>query len=164
MKKTLIYTLLACALLATSASAGTFKVPNDDFGIASVSIPDSWKPEAIDRGVQANSPDSEIYIAVEAVGSDKGIDSAIDETEKMLKENKVTIDESSQSKSTFKVAGVEATELDYKGKQDGEAQTVAIVLVPLKGKLVIMTYWATAAKEKAHEVEIGKIVNSLKAL
>ena len=51
-----------------------------------------------------------------------------------------------------------------KAKMEGEAQTVAIVLVPLKGKLVIITYWATAAKEKAHEAEIGKIVNSLKAL
>ena len=164
MKKILLNTLFACTLLAAPAMAGTFKVPNDDFGVASVSIPDSWKPEAIDRGVQGNSPDSEIYLAVEAVGSDKGIESAIDETEKMLKENKVTIDESSQSKSTFQVAGVEATELTYKGKQEGEAQTVSIVLVPLKGKLVIMTYWATASKEKAHAAEIGKIVNSLKAL
>ena len=164
MKKSLIYSLLACTLLAASASAGTFKVPNDEFGIASVSIPDAWKPEAIDRGVQANSPDSEIYMAVEAVGSDKGIDSALDETEKMLKENKVSIDESSQSKSTFQVAGVEATELTYKGKMEGEAQTVSIVLVPLKGKLVIVTYWATASKEKAHSTEISKIVNSLKAL
>ena len=41
MKKPLIYTLLACTLLAASASAGTFKVPNDDFGIASVNIPDA---------------------------------------------------------------------------------------------------------------------------
>ena len=164
MKKALLFTLLACTLVAASASAGTFKVPNDDFAIASVDIPDKWKPEAIDKGVQANSPDDEIYVAVEAVGSDKGIDSALDETEKMLKENKVDIDASSQSKSTFKVAGVEATELDFKGKLDGEAQTVAIVFIPLKGKLVIMTYWATASKEKAHETEIGKIVNSIKAL
>ena len=164
MKKTLLSTLLACTVLAAPALAGTFKVPNDDFGIASVSIPDAWKPEAIDRGVQANSPDSEIYLAVEAVGSDKSIDAALDETEKMLKENKVSIDASSQNKSTFQVAGVEATELDFKGKQDGEAQTVSVVFVPLKGKLVIMTYWATASKEKAHATEIGKIVNSLKAL
>ena len=164
MKNILLATFFACTLVAASASAGTFKIPNDDFGIASVDVPDKWKPETIDRGVQANSPDDEIYVAIEAVGSDKGIESAIDETEKMLKDNKVTIDESSQSKSTFKVAGVEATEMDYKGKLDGEAQTVAIVLIPLKGKLVIMTYWATASKEKAHETEIGKIVNSIKAL
>ena len=164
MKKILLCTFFACTLAAASASAGTFKVPNDDFAIASVDIPDKWKPEAIDKGVEANSPDEEIYVAIEAVGSDKGIDAALDETEKMLKENKVDIDASSQSKSTFKAAGVEATELDFKGKMEGEAQTVAIVFIPLKGKLVIMTYWATAAKEKAHEIEIGKIVNSIKAL
>ncbi len=50
MKKFLLCTLLACTLVAASASAGTFKIPNDDFGIASVDIPDKWKPEAIDKG------------------------------------------------------------------------------------------------------------------
>jgi hypothetical protein len=37
------------------------------------------------------------------------------------------------------------------------------VFVPIKDKLIIMTYWVTTAKEKEYQAEVGKIVNSLKA-
>jgi hypothetical protein len=33
----------------------------------------------------------------------------------------------------------------------------------MKDKLVIFTYWVMTAKEKEHQEEVGKIVNSLKA-
>ena len=54
-EETLTYALLACTLLATSASAGTFKVTNDEFSIASVNIPNVWKPEAIEISKIINS-------------------------------------------------------------------------------------------------------------
>lgn len=164
MKKLLLCTLLACTFAAASASAGTFKIPNDDFGVASVDIPDSWKPEAIEKGVQANSPDSEIFLSIEAVGSEKGMKATIEESFKMLTDAKVTVDASTKHEQTFKVAGVDATELVYKGKLEGEDQTVSIVFVPIKDKVLVMTYWATASKEKDHSAEIGKIANSIKAL
>ena len=166
MKKSLFSTLLACTLAAASASAGTFKVPNEDFGIASVTIPDSWKPKEIDKGVEANSPDGEVYVAVDAVGSDKGIDEEINDTFKMLKDNKVTIDASTKKENKFTIAGVDATELQFAGKLEGEAQTISIVFVPIKEKLVVVTYWSSVAgdKDKADSDAVGAILKSLKAL
>jgi hypothetical protein len=43
--KTLL-SLIAIGFLAAiaTADAKTFKLPNDDFAIASIDMPDSWKP------------------------------------------------------------------------------------------------------------------------
>lgn len=166
MKKTLLYTFLACTLLGASASAGTFKVPDEDFGIASVAFPDNWKPKEIEKGVEGSSPDGEAYIAVVAVGSDKGLDAELADTQKMLDESKVTIDASTKKVQKFKLAGLDATEVNWQGKQGDEAQSVSVVFVPIKGKTVVITYWvsATGDKDKADSDAIGSVLKSLKAL
>jgi hypothetical protein len=51
----------------------------------------------------------------------------------------------------------------FQGKDDDGPAAISITFVPVKDKLVIMTYWVTTAKEKEHQAEVGKIVNSLKA-
>lgn len=166
MKKTLLYTILACILLGGSASAGTFKVPDDDFGIASVTFPDNWKPKEIEKGVEGNSPDGEAYLAFTAVGSDKGLDAELADTQKMLDDSKVTIDASTKKVQKFKLAGFDATEVNWQGKLEDEAQSVSVVFVPIKGKTVVITYWvsATGDKDKADSEAISKILNSIKAL
>ncbi len=82
----------------------------------------------------------------------------------MLKDSKVTVDASTMKKQSFKVNGLDATEVIYKGKMDDEDQVVSMVFIPVKDKMLVLTYWATASKEKAHTDEIGKIANSIKAL
>jgi hypothetical protein len=163
MKKTLLLTLSACALLAGSASAKDFKLPNEDFGIATISIPDSWKPSEIDNGVEATSPDDAVYIAADAVGSDKGVDAEIDDTFKMLKEHKVKLDQSSKKENKFKINGLDADELLFQGTDEDGPTAVSIVFVTVKDKLVVLTYWVTTAEEKKNYDTVMKIVNSLVA-
>jgi uncharacterized protein related to proFAR isomerase len=152
--KTLL-TLIALAFLASvTVEAKTFKLPNEDFAIASIDMPDSWKPKEFDNGVSGQSADDAVYISVVAVGSEKGMTAEIDDTFEMTKkENK------------FKVGGgLDATELLYQGKDEDGPAAVSITFVPVKDKLIIFTYWVTTAKEKEHLQEVGKIVNSLKPL
>ncbi len=161
--KTLL-TILSLALLATiSADAKTFKLPNDDFAIASIDMPDSWKPKEFDNGVAGQSADDAVYISVVAVGSDKGMQAEIDDTFEMLKTHNVTLDDTTKKENKFKVGGLDATELLYQGKDDDGPAAISITFVPIKDKLIIFTYWVTTAKEKEHLEEVGKIVNSLKA-
>jgi hypothetical protein len=160
-----LLTLLIVATLGTivSADAKTFKLPNDDFAIASIDMPDSWKPKEAENGVFGESADGAVYLSVVAVGSDKGIEAEIDDTFDMLKTHKVVLDESTKKENKFKVGGFDATELLYQGKDEDGPAAISIVFVPIKDKLIIMTYWVTTAKEKEHLQEVGKIVNSLKA-
>jgi hypothetical protein len=158
-----VLTVLAFAMLGdTSADAKTFKLPNDDFAIASIDMPDSWKPKEIDNGVAGQSADDAVYLSVVAVGSDKGMEAEIDDTFEMLKSHNVELDEATKKENKFKIGSFEATELLYQGKDEDGPAAVSIVFVPIKDKLVIMTYWVTTEKEKEHQAEVGKIVNSLK--
>jgi hypothetical protein len=157
-------TLLILAVISTiSADAKTFKLPDDDFAIASIDMPDSWNPKEIDGGVAGQSEDDAVYLSVVAVGSEKGMKGEIDDTFEMLKSHNVELDESTKKENTFKIGGLEATELLYQGKDEDGPAAISIVFVPIKDKLIIMTYWVTTAKEKEHQAEVGKIVNSLKA-
>ena len=161
--KTLLALITVAFLSAVAADAKTFKLPNDDFAIASIDMPDSWKPKDVETGVEGQSPDDAVYMSVVAVGSEKGMNAEIDETFEMLKEKNVTLDESTKKENKFKVGAFDATELLFQGKDEDGPAAVSITFVPIKDKLVIITYWVTTAKEKEHQAEVGKIVNSLMA-
>jgi photosystem II reaction center protein PsbP len=161
--KTLL-TLIAIAFLGTlQLDAKTFKLPNDDFAIASIDMPDSWKPKAFENGVSGQSADDAVYLSVAAVGSEKGMEAEIEDTFDMLKKHNVTLDESTKKENKFKIGGLDATELLYQGKDEDGPAAISICFVPIKDKLIIFTYWVTTAKEKEHLKEVGTIVNSLKA-
>ena len=64
MKKLSLALLFALALV-TPSFAKTFKVP-DEGSFASITIPDDWKSKEIDKGVESQSADNEVYFAVEA--------------------------------------------------------------------------------------------------
>ena len=65
--KTLL-TLIAIAFLGTlPLDAKTFKLPNDDFAIASIDMPDSWKPKTVDNGIWGQTADTAVYMSVVAV-------------------------------------------------------------------------------------------------
>ena len=161
--KTLL-TLIAIAFLGVVAvDAKTFKLPNDDFAIASIEMPDSWKPKTVENGIWGQSSDDAVYMSVVAVGSEKGMQGEIEDTFEMLKSHKVTLDDSTKKENKFKIGSFDATELLYQGKDEDGPCAISICFVPIKDKLLIFTYWVTTAKEKEHQQEVGTIVNSLKA-
>ena len=161
--KTLL-TLIAIAFIGAiaTADAKTFKLPNDEFAIASIDIPDNWKPSEVDRGVECQSSDDAVYISIVAVGNEKGMNAEIEDTFEMLKTHNVTLDDSTKKENKFKIGSLDATELLFQGKDEDGPAAVSMCFVPVKDKVVVLTYWVTTAKEKEHQAEVGKIVNSLK--
>jgi len=162
MLKTLPLILAFVAFVAAPAFAKTLKPPNDDFAVATIDVPDSWKPEAIDNGFEAESSDMAVYLSAVVVGTEKSLNAEIADTFKYLKEHKVELDESTKKEQKFTVNGVEASELVYQGKDEDGPATISIALVPINNKLVIFTYWASTEEEKKHSKEVGAIVTSLK--
>lgn len=162
--KNSIFTVIATSLLlAIPAFAKTIKLPNDDFAIASITFPDDWESEEIDKGVAGQSPDTAVFLAAVAVGSEKGMEAELDDTFDMLKEHNVDLDESTKKENKFKLNGVDVEELIYHGKDEDGPCSISISFMPIKDKVVVLTYWVTTAKEKKHQAEVGKILQSLKA-
>ena len=165
LKTTLQMGLLVTVGLLSSASlsAKEFKLPNDEFAVASIDIPASWKPEAVDRGVEAQSPDSAFYMSVVAAGSAKGVAEEVESTEAMLKEHKVKVDEKSQKTGKGNVNGFETDSITMSGKDEDGPCTITILIVQMKGKVVIITYWFTDADYEKHAKEVDAIQKTLKA-
>jgi hypothetical protein len=158
-----LFTLIAFSLLiAGPVFAKTMKLPNDEFAFASISIPDNWEPEEINNGVAGESPDKAVYLAAVAVGSEKGMDAELDDTFAFLKEHNVELDKSTKKENKFNLNGAEVEELIYHGKDEDGPTSVSISFVPMKDKVVVLTYWVTTAKEEKHAEEVGRILKSLK--
>lgn len=160
--KVIITLLAAVALTAASAQAKTFKLPNDEFAIASINIPDSWEPDEVNNGIAGTSPDKAVYLAAVAVGSEKGMNAELEDTFSMLKEHNVELDDSSKKESKFKINNLDAEELLYQGKDEDGPAAVSITFVPIKDKVLVLTYWVSTEKEAKHQEEVGKIVHSIK--
>ncbi|MFN2476693.1 MAG: histidine kinase [Chthoniobacterales bacterium] len=161
MKKSFLTFCLA-ALIAVSAQGKTMKLPDDDNAVATITIPDSWDPDAIENGVAGTSDDDAVYLAAVAVSSKKGMDAEIEDTFAMLKEHKVDLDQSTKKENKFKVNGLDAEELLFQGKDEDGPTSVSICFVPIKDSVIVLTYWVTTKEEAKHQAEVGKIVNSLK--
>jgi hypothetical protein len=149
-------------LFAAPSFAKTMKLPNDDFAIASIDFPSNWEPEEINNGVAGESPDKAVFLAAVAVGSDKGMSAELDDTFDFLKEHNVELDKSSKTEDKFKIGNLEADELTFQGKDEDGPAAVSIAFVPIKDKVVVLTYWVSTDKEKEHQDEVGKILRSLK--
>ena len=164
MIKHLITLTLIATLSTVSAHAKTMKVPSEDAAVASIAFPDSWEPEEIESGVAAQSSDEAVYMAIVAVASEKGMDKEIEDTFAMLKEHNVELDQSTKKENKFKIGGYDAEEMLFQGKDEDGATAVSITFVPIKDKVVVITYWVSTADEAKHAEEVGAIVKSIKGL
>jgi hypothetical protein len=150
------------SLVAFPAFAKTFKLPNDDFAIATITFPKDWEPEEINGGVSGESPDTAVYLSAVAVGSEKGMNAELDDTFDMLKEHKVQLDQSTKKENKFKLNGEEVSELIFHGKDEDGPCSISISFIPIKNKIIVLTYWVNTEKEKEHQEEVGKILTSIK--
>jgi hypothetical protein len=162
MKKLSLALLLALALI-TPAFAKTFNLP-DEGSFASITIPDSWKSKEIDKGVESQSSDSEVYIAVEATDA-KGMDKTIEEAIDFLQQQGVTIDPKSAKQSDGKINGMDGVDITWTGKdKEGDAIVSLTILAVTPNKVLLITYWGSPSGTKNRAKEIGEILNSVKSL
>ena len=147
--------------LVTPAVAESFKMPEKK-PVISVTFPDSWKPEETDAGVQGQTED--VYLAVEATRSEKGINAIMDSTFDLFKEHKVDVDQSSKKTNKLKIAGEDAEEMLFTGKDEDGPTTISITLFTVKDTVIVISYWATTSKADKYNAALGKIVTSIKAL
>jgi DUF4097 and DUF4098 domain-containing protein YvlB len=149
--------------LIAPAQAETFKIP-DKHPVVSVTYPDSWKPEEIDRGAQGQTEDSAVYLSVEASKSEKGMNEIIDGTFDMFKEHKVEIDKSTKKINKMEIAGEPAEEMLFTGKDEDGPTVISITTFTVGDTVIIISYWASASDEAKYSAAIGKIVSSIEKL
>src|SRR5438270_12676766 len=136
MTKNILTLVALSSLIAVPAFSKTFKLPNDEFAIDSIAFPSDWEPEEIDNGVSGQSPDTAVFLAAVAVGSEKGMNAELDDTFDFLKEHKVELDQSTKKENKFDLNGTEVDELIFHGKDPDGPCSVSISFIPVKDKIV----------------------------
>ena len=147
----------------TPAFGKTFKV-GDETPIASITVPDSWKSKEIDKGIEAQSADGEVYFAVEATDA-KGLEKTIEEAVEYLKGQGVTVEESSMKQTEGSVNGMKGWDVTWNGKDKEGAAIVSLTVLAVSDDAALMiTYWASPEGTKKFDKELGEILNSIKKL
>lgn len=153
---------LAGGLVSPSVAA-EFKIPARS-PVISVTFPDAWKPEAIDRGVQGQTTDTAVYLSVEITKSEKGMNEIIDGSFDLFKEHKVEVDRSTKKANKLQIAGQEAEEMLFTGKDEDGPTAISITTFTVGENVVIISYWASTELEPKYHEAIAKIIGSIKAL
>lgn len=152
--------LLGC-VLAAPAVAKSYELPDANPAVT-VALPDGWKPRAVEKGVEATSPDGETYIAMETATA-KGMEKLIDEDIDFLSGQGVVIDRASQQSQDTTVNGINVSFLHWTGKDRDGPTAVTLGLFGVSDNLIlIMTAWSSPAGDKAHGGDLDKILASIK--
>ncbi|ENN88193.1 hypothetical protein RHSP_40245 [Rhizobium freirei PRF 81] len=156
--------LLAAALAAFPmlANAKTLAFPSDE-PVASVSIPDNWKPQETETGIDSTSPDSAIYFSLDVATGDN-IDKIIDDAVNFLAKNGVKVDASTRKDDdSNEVNGMKLSLLNWQGNDNDGAVNITLgVLSPAPNKILVLTYWGSKENQDKHKEEVLDIIGSIK--
>ena len=162
MKKLLAAAVLA-ALLPGASLAATLQFPSDE-PVASITIPDDWSPKETDGGIEANAADDAIYLAID-VTDEAGTEDVVKECIEYLKGAGVTVDTSTQKESSGTLNGMQATSLDWSGKDnDGDVSIALTFVSPKPGKILVITYWGTKGMQEQHGPTLDAMISSLQVV
>lgn len=162
MKKFIAAAALSTALLLPTVSfSATLLFPSAD-PVAQITIPDDWDPEETDYGIQANSDDDAIYLAID-VADDKNTEKVITDAFKFLENNGVSVDTATQKQSEEMLNGMKMVNFDWSGKDKDGDVSIGISLVGAKpGKLLVITYWGTKGEQEKYAKVLLDMISSLK--
>lgn len=159
--KSLIIAATAALFLSSSAYAGEMKFPSSD-PVASITLPDGWKANETDSGMEVTTADGAIYLAVD-VAEPKETEQVAKEAVDWLSSEGVTVDLSSQKKSEDKLNGRDIFYVDWKGKdKEGDASVGLAALVLTAETVLVFTYWGDPGEEQKNAAAIKGILDSIK--
>jgi hypothetical protein len=154
--------LAALFILAavTGANAKNFAIP-DENPVATLSLPNGWKPTDIEHGVEAKSPDGDIYFSAES-SSPKGFDSLMDDNVQWMKDNKIRPDTPKPAEKDITYNGMQGHVLSWNAHdEDGATILDFIILAPTSKRLLLLTVWASEQERTHHIDELNGIMASL---
>ncbi|MDR7040463.1 hypothetical protein J2X36_005246 [Methylobacterium sp. BE186] len=155
--------VLMVGLLTNFAIAKSFELPESK-PIVTITLPDAWEPEEIAKGVQANSPDTGIYVAFE-IGNVKNTDKVVLDGVKFLAESGVKIDPASEKRGEGKINGIDMIDINWTGDYDGKVAKVSLTIAVLSPtKIGLLTYWGSPSAEKKYAAQLDSILKSIQPL
>jgi predicted Zn-dependent protease len=158
----LVFAVAAFLCLPLLAEAKTAKLTPADT-VASLDFPDSWKISNTKRGIEAKSPDEEVYVWAELVPSDE-VDAVQKEHDKYFEKQKVTM--AKADPVTKDVDGRQWAFIEPQSTWKSKPTLVKYIIINPKvasDKIIVFTYWASPEGNKNYDKEMDGVINSLRA-
>lgn len=147
--------------LAAPGWAKNFAFPETN-PTATVSIPDTWKTEAIEYGFEAKSPDDDVYLSIESVSA-KTMNKMLDANMAWMKRNKITV--TGKPKETdVNFGGLAGKMQAFPAKDENGETQIYLIYAESDQRLIFITLWASEAEQKANDKDINAIMGSIKAI
>jgi hypothetical protein len=160
MRKLVFAVAFLCFPVVADAKSATL-TPADT--VASLDFPDSWKISDIKRGIEAKSPDAEVYVWAELVPSDE-VDAVQKEHDKYFEKQNVTMAKADPVSKD--VDGRQWAFIEPQSTWKGKPTVVKYIIINPKvtsDKIVVFTYWASPEGDKNYDKEMDGVINSLRA-
>jgi hypothetical protein len=155
--------LIAAAVFAQPAAAKIISLP-DSAGVMTAYLPDSWKPSDTESGVEAQSPDSDVYVSVEyARNAKKDLAAVMSANGEWMRKSKIVPDSRETHDQELTVNGMPVHEITYDCHDANGATNVTFSIYELpKGALAIVTVWGNRKERAAHDDQVQRILASVK--
>ena len=160
-----IRAIIAAGVILVALSGGlsskTFELP-DGRPVVAIEFPDRWAPEAIERGAQAASPDSAVYVAFQ-VADARETDTAIADAVTFFGAAGIRIDPATQRRLDAKINGFDVIDVTWDGSDTNGPTKVALSVFLLSdAKIGILTYRGSAAGEATYAAALRTITDSIR--
>lgn len=164
MRNLLRATILAAAVIAP-ASAKTVSLPDGKPAMSAV-LPDSWKPAETERGMEATSPNGDVYASVEYAKDYKAdLQALMEANGKWMVENKIVPNSPTTQDRDFDLNGLPAHEIAYVAHDKDGATKVTFTLIELpRDAIGVVTIWASDKERASQSKTVNAILNSVKAI
>jgi hypothetical protein len=149
------------AFLPAVAEAATLTFPINA-PVASMEIPDSWKPHETATGIDAVSPDDAVYLSIDVAAASE-TEKVVQNAVTFLKTKGVTADTSTAEQTDDTLNGMQMSIIDMNGSDQDGAVSVSLAAVSINEKTnLVITYWGTKGAEDKDQDQIVAIFDSLK--
>lgn len=158
----LVFAVAAFLWFPLLADANSAKLTPADT-VATLDFPDSWKISNIKRGIEAQSPDQEVYVWAELVPSDE-VDAVQKEHDAYFEKQKLTMAKADPVAKD--VDGRQWAFIEPQSTWKGKPTLVRYIIINPKvasDKIIVFTYWASPEGDKNYDKEMDGLINSLRA-
>ncbi|MFL5478409.1 MAG: hypothetical protein ACJ79X_05275 [Gemmatimonadaceae bacterium] len=160
----LVFAVAAFLWFPLLADANSAKLTPADT-VATLDFPDSWKISNIKRGIEAQSPDQEVYVWAELVPSDE-VDAVQKEHDAYFEKQKQKLTMAKADPVAKDVDGRQWAFIEPQSTWKGKPTLVTYIIINPKvasDKIIVFTYWASLEGDKNYDKEMDGLINSLRA-
>jgi hypothetical protein len=155
--------LIGAQFIVAAAAARPFPIPSEH-PIATVEIPDSWRPALAPNGVEGSASNGAVHLAVEFVAA-SDLDAATARAMEKLAERGVALAPETKRSAARRFNGLDALKVDFSGTDsNGESDiTLILVAVPRKPGFVAICYWGDDEAQESVGNDLQSIADSIQA-